>query len=346
MDVPQVTPFQQGARPMASQKQRGSASHEPDAPRPVAFLFAVIVAAGVSTWYWYRPLPQHAAEVNHGAFVAQPKEVSDRSTFPKTRSKWKDAGLIFPSDDPMTSMAPSQQNSPSEVAGAAQLQTLTGSQDLALQRFQEKTQPLQDWVHREPLPMVPVTGADSLTAQALPKPKLWTSAPGAPIINQEPSSLLASDSLSGTSASVSPADSDAPSPFRVPRVETSPRTSPSSMATAPAIWPDQGFDPSRPPPAQPVIHLPTQGSLATGANSIPSQNEPLDGTTTSSSQRIRTLDREPDKKLLPPMEGLPVTNPRSATGLQGPERQESIPRASSQRGTVIKQPSPKSIPGN
>ncbi|MCU0709530.1 MAG: hypothetical protein MUF23_14675 [Pirellula sp.] len=317
---------------MASKKQRGSSSHEPDAPRPVAFLFAALIAAGVSTWYWYRPLPQRAAEVNHGAFVAQPSSVPDRSTFPKSRSKWKDAGLIFPSDDPVTSSPPSQQNSPADVAGAADLQALTGSQDLALQRFQEKSQPLKDWVHREPLPMVPVTGADSLTAQALPKPKLWTNAPVSPDITQAPSSLMASESHSGSkSTSVSPADPDAPSPFRVPRVESPARTTYSSLATAPAIWPDQGFDPSRPPVAPPVINLPTQGSLATGANSIPSQGEPMDGMTTTLSQRIRTMDREPDKSLPPPMEALPVTNPPRSPLSKGP----------SQRGTVIRQPPPK-----
>jgi hypothetical protein len=312
---------------MSSKKPHGPTTRDPDAPRPVAFLFAVIVAAGVSTWYWYRPLPQRAAELNHGAFATQPTEVPDHASLPK--SKWKDAGLVFPSDDPLTQNPLPLPNSTADGSEADQLQALTGSQDLALQRFQEKSQPLKDWVHREPLPMVPVTGADSLTAQALPKPKLWTNALASPSAPQEPSSLIANKPNSGSTA-----DPDAPSPFRVPRIDSPARSSHSSLATAPSIWPDQGFDPSRPPLAPPVVNLPTHGSLATGANSIPSQAEPMDGLTTSSSQRIRTMDREPDKTLPPPMQAFPSNIP------------QSIPKASAPRGTVIRQPPPKSIPGN
>lgn len=328
MDVARVIPFFKGSRVMSAKKSHGSASSDANPPRPVAFFLAVVAAAGISTWYWYRPLPKRASEVSQGPFVAQPSEATAAVGFPKSRSKWKDAGLVFPTETPDLPLSSDSPSPSSPEPNPNPNPTLTGTQDLALQPFQDKSQPLKEWVSNVPLPMVPVQGAESLAAKPLPKPKLWTNAPapGQPVI-ESPSTLMA-----GQPSASKPGDSDAPSPFRVPRVDKPSRSHASNAALARTteIWPDQGFDPTRPPVSPPVTNLPTQGSLATGANSIPSLSGPTDGSATSSSERIRTLDRELDKSLPQPLQALPSNAP------------PPTPKSASPRGTVIRQPSPKS----
>jgi hypothetical protein len=292
------------------------------AQRPFSLIVLILAAGAASTWYWYRPLPKSSPDVEQVSANA-PRNETRFSKEPRPKSRWKDSGLVFPTSDPAdlngnanTIGTSNSANMSGSTASPNDPQPLTGSGDLALKPFLDRERPLTETVAREPLPMMPIPSPNASLRAALPPPKLWTNAPSiaAPL---EPTQSLPTNSLA----------SDAASPFRVPSVHPSanPRKDPPSLITN--IWPDQGFDPSRPNP------------IASRPPSAPSES--MNSVMALSSNRIRTLEPELDSKMprvLPPR--LPDSGLQSDShNPMPPVQSQPVQPPPRQPGKPIRQPS-------
>jgi len=315
---------------MSGKKPRTSHSNDEPTPRPIALLFAVAFAAAISTWHWYRPLPPKATTVANGPFVTQSDPLIAKES-PRFKSKWKDSGLIFPSDDPSVEskndaalMAVESSGQPSRDVDAIQVASLTGNSEMALQPFREANQPIHQSISQMPLPMVPVTPVtptQGLSASSPPESRLWTAA-------KRSLDPLATDQANSEFLNHTPDTfAESASPFRVPRVNGAVRLPGPTIALKSEIWPDQGFDPKE--------------AIAVGIGT----NEPGNPTTTPSpeypgllslsSNRIRTLDQEPEPtpRDFSQRDFSSIANGVGPTPLRTPD----IPK----KGSVIRQPNPK-----
>ncbi|MBU6238511.1 MAG: hypothetical protein KGQ51_11830 [Planctomycetes bacterium] len=316
---------------MSGKKLRTSQSNDDPTPRPIALFLAVLFAAAISTWHWYRPLPPKATTLSNGPFVAQPDTVIAKES-PRFKSKWKDSGLIFPSDDPTIESS----GKPNQDADASPVASLTGNSEMALQPFREATQPINHSISQMPLPMVPVKPSQELSPPSPPESRLWTAAKRTPdaLVNEQPDSDFQSHSLDTFAESASP--------FRVPRVDGGVRSPGPTVALKSEIWPDQGFDP--------------KGAVAIGKGTVTTGNptEPGTRTTTPSSEvpglmslssnRIRTLEQEPEPASftsngsVTPRALAPTDSSSTANGVRpNPLRTPDVPK----KGSVIRQPTPK-----
>jgi len=316
---------------MSGKKPRTSLSNDEPPPRPIALFLAVLFAAAISTWHWYRPLPPKATTVSSGPFVAQPDTVIAKES-PRFKSKWKDSGLIFPSDDPSVESS----GKPNQSVDASPIAPLTGNSELALQPFREATQPINQSISQMPLPMVPVKPSQGLSPPSPPESRLWTAAKRTPdaLVNEQPDSDFQNHSPDTFAESASP--------FRVPRVDGGVRSPGPTVALKSEIWPDQGFDP--------------KGAVAIGKGTVTPGNPTEPGTRTTtppsevpglmslSSNRIRTLEREPEPASSPsngsvtPRAFAPTDSSSPANGVRpNPLRTPDVPK----KGSVIRQPTPK-----
>ena len=316
---------------MSGKKPRTSQSNDDPTPRPIALFLAVLFAAAISTWHWYRPLPPKATTLSNGPFIAQPDTVIAKES-PRFKSKWKDSGLIFPSDDP--TIEPS--GKPNQDADASPVASLTGNSEMALQPFREATQPIHQSISQMPLPMVPVKPSQGLSAPSPPESRLWTAAKRTPdaLVNEQADSDFQNHSPDTFAESASP--------FRVPRVDGGVRPPGPTVPLKSEIWPDQGFDP--------------KGAIAIGKGTVTPGNptEPGTRTTTPSSEhpgllslssnRIRTLEQEPEPPSsasngsITPGELVPRDSSSTANGVRpNPLRTPDVPK----KGSVIRQPTPK-----
>ncbi len=303
-----------------------SSNHEPT-PRPIALLFAVAFAAAISTWHWYRPLPPKATTVSNGPFVAQPETVIAKES-PRFKSKWKDSGLIFPSDDPSVEskndaalMAVESSGQPSRDVDAIQVASLTGNGEMALQPFRETTQPIRQSISQMPLPMVPVTPTRGLSASSPPESRLWTAAKRSlvPLAVEQANSEFLNHNPDTFAESASP--------FRVPRIDGGVRTTAPIVSLKSEIWPDQGFD------AKGAIAMDKAAVSPATPTTTPPPEYP--GLLSLSSNRIRTLDQEPE----PTPRDFSQRDSSSTSDGAGPNslRTPDIPK----KGIVIRQPTPK-----
>lgn len=304
---------------MSGKKSRGSPSNDESPPRPIALLVAVVFAAAVSTWHWYRPLPPRATTVSNGPFVSQSEALIAKES-PRFKSKWKDSGLIFPSgddppvepkSDPVTFATPSSEKS-NRDSDAASIESLTGNSELALQPFRETSQPIHQSISRMPLPMVPVKSTEESSPPSPSESRLWTAAKR----TQDP----AADKVPDTEdAELENRNSDtfaeSASPFRVPRIERDVRASGPIVALKSEIWPDQGFDPKR------VVSIGQQRNSS--PTTTPSSESP--GRMSLSSNRIRTSEQEPT-----------ALSTAANTSVPNPLRTQDAPK----KGIVIRQPTP------
>lgn len=309
---------------MSGKSTRYSDSTDEPTPRPVALLFAVVFAAAISTWHWYRPLPKQAATLANGPFVAESKSETNQKESQRFEPRWKDAGLIFPSEEPIPEIPPADDPAPSlaTASGASPSSDLTGTRDLALQPFREATKPLNQSLSQLPLPMVPVRPAESQSNPYPPENRLWTA------VNKQPAPTASpGESIAQTQPPLAPSPTtDSASPFRVPRVDGTQRSSQTAIALKSNIWPDQGFDPKS------ISPLPQRhgGQLAT--SSTPSSQDP--GSIMSlSSNRIRTLDQDPENRSA----SVPIDSSNNDSRILGV--QES---ASRDPRNFIRQPPPRS----
>jgi hypothetical protein len=310
---------------MSGKKPLTSQSNDDPPPRPIALFLAVLFAAAISTWHWYRPLPPKATTLSNGPFIAQPDTVIAKES-PRFKSKWKDSGLIFPSDDPTVESS----GKPNQDADASPIASLTGNSEMALQPFREATQPIHQSISQMPLPMVPVKPSQGLSPPSPPESRLWTAAKRTPdaLVNEQPDSDFQSHSLDTFAESASP--------FRVPRVDGGVRSPGPTVPLKSEIWPDQGFDP--------------KGAIAIGNGTIkpgnptttPSSEHP--GLLSLSSNRIRTLEQEPEPPSsasngsITPGELVPRDSSSTANGVRpNPLRTPDVPK----KGSVIRQPTPK-----
>lgn len=292
---------------MSAKRSRSTAPDQTDSPRPTAFFLAVLFAAAVSTWHWYRPLPPRASETASGsAFVSQPPWQSDE--FPKPKTKWKDSGLIFPSEQNDETSPPRDSISEAVQPEPPSVYSLTGSRDLALEPFRESTRPLNESVAAKPLPMVPVkqpgAGQPPTPSQGI----LWTTAS-----IPRPSESTHPDPVEGSNSRTDGV-ADGASPFRVPRINSTLPTKEPTVSMRSDIWPDQGFKPNllnSIAPSEPQLADKGSSSLA-----LPSDVFSV------SNNRIRTMDQESER--------LPVAS--------APPSPSALKTTSPVRGPVIRQP--------
>ncbi|MFO0011597.1 MAG: hypothetical protein ACK553_02555 [Planctomycetota bacterium] len=313
---------------MSAKRTHSVKSDQADTPRPTAFFLAVLFAAGVSTWHWYRPLPKQAGQMVDGAAFASQTDPARREEFPKAKSKWKDAGLIFPSSEPEVALVDNATASPSNAPSEPQApDSLTGSRDLALEPFRETARPLRDSMAQAPLPRVPVKDADSRQIPAPSQARLWNVVtPSAMSATPDPTATQ----LANRSPIATEPSPDAASPFRVPRVAGT-RPSPQSVVSLKTdIWPDQGFDPNKQQsPRQDASQIATLAPATTDGSA---------GVMSLSSNRIRTLDQEPQHEML---ENAKANVPSPKLRPIGPESAEDAQTPAPRRGSFIRQPPPK-----
>ncbi len=293
---------------MSAKRSRSSDLDQVDTPRPTAFFLAVLFAAAVNTWHWYRPLPPRASEAaSGGAFVSQtpghPEEL------PKAKSKWKDSGLIFPSEQSDETFPSRESISESVQAEPPSLSSLTGSRDLALEPFRESTRPLTESVAGKPLPLVPVKQSGAGQSPTPSQGSLWTTASiPRPLETPHAAPVEGSNSRVDVVA-------DGASPFRVPRINSPLPTKEPIVSMRSDIWPDQGFKPNLLNPIAPSeTQLAGKGSSAA---SLPSDILSV------SNNRIRTMDQESERLPL-------ATDP--------PSSPTASKTTSPLRGSVIRQP--------
>jgi hypothetical protein len=321
---------------MSGKKPRTSQSNDEPTPRPIALFLAVLFAAAISSWHWYRPLPPKATTVSNGPFVSQPDSVIAKES-PRLKSKWKDSGLIFPSDDPLVesrsgaaTSAVESSGQPNQSIDASPIASLTGNSELALQPFREATPPIHQSISHIPLPMVPVKPPQGLSTPSPPESRLWTAAKRTTdaLVNEPPDSGFQSHSPDTFANSASP--------FRVPRVDGGVRSPGPTVALKSEIWPDQGFDPKR------AIALGKETIKSGTPATTPSSEVP--GLLSLSSNRIRTLEQEPEPPSsasngsITPGELVPRDSSPTANGVRpNPLRTPDVPK----KGSVIRQPTPK-----
>lgn len=295
---------------MSAKRSRSTEQDQADTPRPTAFFLAVLFAAAVSTWHWYRPLPPRASEAASGnAFVAQtPKQ---REDFPKASSKWTDSGLIFPSERSDEIFGLQDSTLENVQAEPPSLSSLTGSKDLALEPFRESTRPLTETVSAKPLPMVPVKQPGTVQTPTPSQGNLWTNA-SSPRPSEPIQSAPMQESTSRTEVVA-----DGVSPFRVPRVNGPLHAKEQTVSMRSDIWPDQGFNPKllNPKPSS-DSQLAEKDSSSLGAPS---------DILSVSSNRIRTMDQESERLPLKADSPLPAATDSPST----------------LRGGVIRQPASK-----
>jgi hypothetical protein len=262
-----------GVRTMSDRSARRSNTNEPPPPRPVALIAAVVFAAAVSTWHWYRPLPKKAAVIAGGPFATE-SEPQPQKQQSRIKSRWQDSGLVFPSENPGELSFSSEKNG-TEVPGDRTDDTpsssrLTGNRDLALLPFREINQPLNQSIAQIPLSAVPPPSDKPLTLPPPAESRLWSPTPQKTDVQ---------GGLGDRTASVPPPQSgsnaDPASPFRVPPQK--PGNPVLSMKTD--VWPDQGFAPGSTRAVVPTL--------------APAKSDESPGLLTLSSNRIRTLDQEP-----------------------------------------------------
>jgi hypothetical protein len=332
---------------MSGKKSRASQSNDEPTPRPIALLLAVVFAGAISTWHWYRPLPQKATTVSNGPFVSQSDTVNVKES-PRFKSKWKDSGLIFPSDDPTvepksneatTVFEPSSK--PNQGEDANPIASLTGNSELALQPFREATQPVQKSISQMPLPMVPVKPMQGLSPPSPPESRLWTATKRTPDASAyTPPAPEFQSHLQDTFA-------ESASPFRVPRIDGGPRNHGPLASLKSEIWPDQGFDPkgaiaSNQDRSTAIAH---GSGVANAPAPTMSPTSDYPGLLSLSSNRIRTLEQEPETPpssvpngTVKPREPSLPTASSIANGIgSNPLRTPNVPK----KGSMIRQPPPK-----
>jgi hypothetical protein len=325
-DAGNSSPFS-GSRSMSRKPTRYSDSTDEPTPRPFALLFAVVFAAAISTWHWYRPLPKQAATLANGPFVAESKSGALHKESPRFEPRWKDAGLIFPSEEPISEISADPSPAQATASEPSPSSGLTGTRDLALQPFREATKPLNQALSQMPLPMVAVRPSEPQPNLFPPENRLWTAV-------NKPTAPTASpgESIAQSRTPLAPEPkSDSASPFRVPRIDGTQPSSQTAIALKSNIWPDQGFDPKSIAPLPQRSGGPQRngGQLATSSN--PSSQEP--GSLVSlSSNRIRTLDQDPEIRSA----SVPTVSPTKDSRILGV--QDSTPPDPK---NFIRQPSPK-----
>lgn len=305
---------------MSVRQSQSSAAKSPDSPRPTAFFLAVLFAAGVSTWHWYRPLPKQAADVAGGsAFVAQ-SQVEQRREFSRAQSRWEDSGLVFPSEESASQEPDASQINRSIGSLASEQQaSLVGSRDLALQPFRESSIPLRESFAAAPLPMVPVPANASATSTFPSQARLWAAVapstdPERPIPTKQDSVDSTEQHAIGLTVSSVVGHSpnfDTPSPFRVPHVDGPRPSQEKTPSLKTDVWPDQGFQPSSDPMSEVASRKPpseftagfhavsgTHTSHGTGAAGNRAAGNGTSGT------RIRTLDSEFESQISLPSASL------------------------------------------
>lgn len=310
-----------GSRYMSGKKSIAYDSHDEKTPRPIALLVAVIFAAGVSTWHWYRPLPQKATIVSNGPFVSQ-TEAAVSSETPRFKSKWKDAGLVFPSDETDITGSPPANNEPLGTANQGSManpsSSLTGKGELALQPFREATQPLKQSIAQMPLPMVPVKPTQDGSPPSPSEARLWNAT------KKQPESVTDNAMKTIEKLADSPVRSldtfESASPFRVPRVDSEPRPQTPVASMKSDIWPDQGYQPGATSSNHSAMATNQQASSA--AESTPLMS--------LSSNRIRTLDRESE-----------ISIPQKISSPVSPSTASSRGSHPIEKGSVIRQPPSK-----
>jgi len=214
----------------------------------------VLVGGAISTWCWYRPLPNDAKNVANGLVnVASTGDIAwKEGATPK--SLWGLEGFVFPSFSSKASPDKNDRggagtNAVAVGSGAGDLPgDLVGDQELQLTPYQRLDTPLKDRVEGEPLPIIPVM--PPLHRGPPAKPPLWVDGDD---LSGNRSGLMASQPIDASSPTsqlaTNAADLDAPSPFRIPpRTATNPVATPAAPASALAEskkWPDEGFQPSQ-----------------------------------------------------------------------------------------------------
>lgn len=273
---------------MSGKPSHVSRSNDDPPPRPIALLCAVVFAAAVSTWHWYRPLPKKAAALAGGPFVAE-SEPHVAKQAPQRPSRWQEAGLIFPSEDPGEIEPKTEErvvaNGPERDGLSNDSTNLTGKPDLALQPFRASNQPLDQSISQIALPMVPVPLDSPLSVPTPAEARLWNITP-----NQTTNRNLLDDKIANAQLSSSGTHADSASPFRASGPLTPKRASDSlpqepSRSLKTDIWPDQGFDP--------------RTSTVMPSSKSTEKSPDHSGLLSLSSNRIRTLDQEPAPKLTP-----------------------------------------------
>ena len=314
---------------MSGKKSIAHDSNDEQAPRPIALLIAVAFAAGVSTWHWYRPLPKKATIVSNGPFVSQTESASSKES-PRFKSKWKDAGLVFPSDEANTNGTPPADNetlgNPNQDSTASTNSALIGKGELALQPFREATQPLKQSIAQMPLPMVPVKPTQDWSPPSPSETRLWN-------VTKKQSESRAE---TGTVASDKSSDSqvlsldtfESASPFRVPRVDGGPKPQAPIVSMKSDIWPDQGYQPGATSNNQTAMATNQKTSTTAESNALMSL----------SSNRIRTLDGESEPSTSPPA---PNSTPQKVLRPVTPSTSSSQGSTPVKKGSVIRQPLPK-----